>query len=118
MSRIEKHPILSIGLRREIPFTFDGKKYLAQEGEVISSALLAQGISILGRHYKDAAPQGIFCANGQCAQCMVIADGCPVKACLTVVKPGMTVEPCRGIPAIPAERLFLKSRSRIIYRDR
>jgi sarcosine oxidase subunit alpha len=103
MSRIEKHPILSIEPRADIPFTFDGKEYLAKEGEVISSALLAQGISILGRHHKDAAPQGIFCANGQCAQCMVIADGCPVKACLTVVKPGMTVESCRGKPAIPVD---------------
>ena len=103
MSRIEKHPILPIGSPPDIPFTFDGKKYLAREGEVISSALLAQGISILGRHHRDAAPQGIFCANGQCAQCMVIADGCPVKACLTVVKPGMMVEPCRGKPAIPAD---------------
>lgn len=103
MSRIEKHPILTIGTRPDIPFTFDGKKYLAKEGEVISSALLAQGISILGRHHKDAAPQGIYCANGQCAQCMVIADGCPVKACLTVVKSGMTVKPCRGKPAIPAD---------------
>jgi len=103
MSRIEKHPILSIEPRPDIPFTFDGKKYLAKQGEVISSALLAQGISILGRHHKDGAPQGIFCANGQCAQCMVIADGCPVKACLTVVKPGMTVESCRGKPAIPAD---------------
>lgn len=103
MSRIEKHPILTIGTRRDIPFTFDGKKYLAKEGEVITSALMARGISILGRHHKDAAPQGIFCANGQCAQCMVIADGCPVKACLTVVKPGMTVEPCRGKPAISGD---------------
>jgi len=103
MSRIEKHPILSIEPRPDIPFTFDGKKYLAKQGEVISSALLAQGISILGRHHKDGAPQGIFCANGQCAQCMVIADGCPAKACLTVVKPGMTVESCRGKPAIPAD---------------
>ncbi|UCF99602.1 MAG: FAD-dependent oxidoreductase [Spirochaetaceae bacterium] len=103
MSRIEEHPILTIEPRRDIPFTFDGKRYLAKEGEVISSALLAQGISILGRHHKDAAPQGIFCANGQCAQCMVMADGYPVKACLTVVKPGMSVEPCRGMPAIPAD---------------
>jgi len=103
MSRIEKHPILSIEPRADIPFTFDGKQYMAKEGEVISSALLAQGISILGRHHKDGAPQGIFCANGQCAQCMVIADGCPVKACLTVVEPGMRVEPCRGKPAVPAD---------------
>ena len=58
----------------------------------LSSALIANGIHIFGHHPKDNSPQGIFCANGQCSQCMVIADGLPVKACMTAVKENMIVQ--------------------------
>ncbi|MBN1179783.1 MAG: FAD-dependent oxidoreductase, partial [Anaerolineae bacterium] len=64
-------------------------------------ALFAHGVHVFGHHPKDGAPQGIFCANGQCAQCLVIADGLPVKACMTPVTPGMHVEPLDGKPVLP-----------------
>jgi len=70
---------------------------------MISSALMAGGIKIFGRHHKDGAPQGLFCANGQCSQCMVLADSKPVKACMTPVRPGLSVESCEGKPALPIE---------------
>jgi sarcosine oxidase subunit alpha len=103
MGRIETHPILNVPKRREFYFTFDGQAVLAREGEVISSALLASGIRVFGHHPKDGAPQGIYCANGQCAQCMVLADGRPVKACMTEARPGMSVQPCSGKPVLPAD---------------
>ncbi len=103
MGRIEKHPILSIPKRRDISFTFNGKKLTAKEGEVISSALLAHGINVFSSHPYDGAPQGLYCANGQCAHCMVIANGLPVKACMTMVSTGMTVQSCDGNPRIPAD---------------
>ena len=46
---------------------------------------LPTAIRVFGHHHKDGAPQGIFCANGQCAQCMVIADGLPLKSCAELV---------------------------------
>jgi NADPH-dependent 2,4-dienoyl-CoA reductase/sulfur reductase-like enzyme/Fe-S-cluster-containing hydrogenase component 2/bacterioferritin-associated ferredoxin len=73
----------------------------AHEDETISSALFANGVRIFGHHHKDGAPQGIFCANGQCAQCLVMADGLPVKSCMVPVRPGMQVEPLEGKPALP-----------------
>ena len=99
--RIQKHPILSIPQRREIKFFFKGRELSAYEGETIAAALFANGIRIFGHHQKDGAPQGIFCANGQCAQCLVIADGLPVKACMTPVRDGMRVEPVEGLPVLP-----------------
>lgn len=69
--------------------------------ETISAALFANGVRIFGYHHHDGSPQGIFCANGQCAQCTVIADGLPVKACMTPVRPGMVIEPVTGLPALP-----------------
>lgn len=68
---------------------------------MISSALMANGVTIFGHHPKDHSPQGIFCANGQCSQCMVIADSLPVKACMTAVKRGMRVFPAEGLPKLP-----------------
>ena len=103
MHRIEKHPILEVSGEPTVRFFFNGKEYMARDGEVISSALFAYGIKIFGHHPKDASPQGIFCANGQCSQCMVIADGVPVKGCMVPVTEGMEITTCGRVPELPAE---------------
>ncbi len=99
--RIEKHPILSIPEKRKIHFYWNKEKLEANEGEVISSALFANGIHVFGHHAKDGSAQGMFCANGQCAQCAVIANGIPVKSCMTKVEENMIVESVEGIPELP-----------------
>jgi sarcosine oxidase subunit alpha len=99
--RIESHPILAVPERETVEFTWQGQALGAKQGETIASALFANGIRTFGRHPKDGAPQGIFCANGQCAQCTVIADGLPVKACMEIVRPGMVVEPVSALPELP-----------------
>jgi len=99
--RITDHPIVQAAPTAEISFTFDGQALRAREGETIAAALFAGGRRVFGRHPKDGAPQGIFCANGQCAQCLVVADGKPVKACMTAVRPNMRVEPLVGLPTLP-----------------
>jgi len=99
--RIKKHPILSVEKTSDyISFKFNGKKIDAKPGEMISSALFAHGIHIFGWHVKDNSPQGMFCANGQCSQCLVIADGIPVKSCVTAVKEGMDVRSLDGLPSL------------------
>ena len=99
--RITAHPILPVSPVDPVVFTWQGVTLTARRGEMIASALFAHGIRIFGHHPLDDAPQGIFCANGQCAQCLVIADGVPVKACMTPVVPGMRVEPLDGLPTLP-----------------
>jgi NADPH-dependent 2,4-dienoyl-CoA reductase/sulfur reductase-like enzyme/Fe-S-cluster-containing hydrogenase component 2 len=101
--RVTSHPILPIRERRVVAFTFDGRRMNGFEGEVISSALFANGIQVFGHHERDKSPQGIFCANGQCSQCLVLVDGLPVKGCMTVVEDGMRVESCEGFPKLPAD---------------
>ena len=101
MYRIEQHPILPIPSRPRVSFTWRGQTLEALEGETLSSALFAAGVRIFGHHAKDGAPQGIFCANGQCAQCLVLADGIPVKSCMELVRPGVRVEPVDGLPLLP-----------------
>ncbi|MGB9824693.1 MAG: FAD-dependent oxidoreductase [Candidatus Hydrothermia bacterium] len=99
--RIKSHPIIKVSPRKPIKFKFKGQELSAFEGETIASALYSNGIRIFGHHHKDGAPLGIFCANGQCDQCKVIANGITVKACMTKIENGMEVWPLDGLPVLP-----------------
>lgn len=101
-ARIHVHPVLAVPDRRTIPFTWGGAPLTGFEGEMITSALVAAGIQVFGHHPKDGSPQGLFCANGQCSQCLVIVDGRPVKACMTPLREGMRIAPVEGLPQLPA----------------
>ena len=103
MEFINNHPIIDVDKKKEIEFTFDGKSLIGFKGMVISSALFLNKIKVFGHHVKDQSPQGIFCANGQCSQCNVIVDGVSVKACMTLLTEGMTIESCNGLPELPPE---------------
>lgn len=98
--RINQHPILAIPESETIEFYWEDVLFTAKAGETIASTLIANGVDIFGYHPKDGAPMGLFCANGQCSQCMVLVDGKPVKSCMTKVKPGMKVKPLEGLPDI------------------
>jgi NADPH-dependent 2,4-dienoyl-CoA reductase/sulfur reductase-like enzyme/Fe-S-cluster-containing hydrogenase component 2/bacterioferritin-associated ferredoxin len=100
-NRITEHPVLPIPQKEEITFYWQKNPIKAKKGEMISSALIANGIKVFGHHHKDGSAQGIFCANGQCAKCMVIANGMPVKSCMTEVKANMIVESADGLPELP-----------------
>ncbi|MGY0400333.1 MAG: 2Fe-2S iron-sulfur cluster-binding protein, partial [Ostreibacterium sp.] len=41
-------------------FTFNGKSYFGYEGDTLASALLANGVTILGRSFKYHRPRSIF----------------------------------------------------------
>ncbi len=99
--RITEHPILPIEPSETLTFTWEGQELTAQSGEMIASALFAHGIRIFGSHPKDHAPLGIFCANGQCSQCLVLANNQPVKACMTPVEPGMDIRALHSLPTPP-----------------
>ncbi|MBW1976697.1 MAG: FAD-dependent oxidoreductase [Deltaproteobacteria bacterium] len=101
--RITKHPILEIPRRKEVEFTWNGENLVGYEGETIASSLVANGINVFGHHAKDGSPQSIFCANGQCSQCLVMANGLPVKSCMTRLEPGMAVESIEGLPDLPED---------------
>lgn len=99
--RISSHPVLAVAPKTSVEIEWNGRALPALEGETIAAALLASGVRVFGHHPKDGSPQGIFCANGRCSQCLVIADGKPVKACVTRVLPRMRVAASEGLPELP-----------------
>jgi sarcosine oxidase, subunit alpha len=99
--RIQKHPVLPIKTDETVKFYWNKKPLKARRNEMISSALIANGIHVFSRHHRDGSAQGIFCANGQCSKCMVIANGVPVKSCMTPIRENMVVEMANGLPELP-----------------
>lgn len=108
--RINSHPILQTPKIEPLSFYFNGIKMTGKKGEMITSALIANHINIFGKHIKDKSPQGIFCANGQCAQCTVILNGKPVKGCVTALEEEAIIERCNTIPELPAHDKVLNAR--------
>jgi sarcosine oxidase subunit alpha len=100
-SEFKPIPFLTVPAENRVAFTWNGLPLIGQEGEMISSALFANDIHVFGHHHKDGSPQGLFCANGQCSQCMVVADGIPVKSCMTPLKAGMALQSVEGLPRLP-----------------
>jgi NADPH-dependent 2,4-dienoyl-CoA reductase/sulfur reductase-like enzyme/ferredoxin len=99
--QIKEHPILDPIDAKTVSFTFNGIKMKGLESMAVSSVLFMNGVKIFGHHYKDDSPQGIFCVNGQCAQCMLIIDGNPEKSCMVPLKEGMIIESVEGLPELP-----------------
>ena len=114
MNRIKNHPILnSKENRKKVNFTFNGKKLIGYENEMVSSALIANGIKEFSVHQKNNMPQGIFCANGQCSKCTLIIDGVSQKSCITPLKEGMKTETLRKLPILPPDDFSLKKTEKI-----
>ncbi|NNG00485.1 MAG: FAD-dependent oxidoreductase [Desulfobacteraceae bacterium] len=101
--RITSHPILDTPKNQVVTFTWNGQPMSGYQGEMISSALFSNDVKIFGHHHKDNSPQGIFCANGQCSQCLVIADNLPVKSCMTPLHDGMSIRSVDGLPRLPED---------------
>lgn len=52
-----------IDRRRALSFTFDGRSYTGYQGDTLASALLANGVTLVGRSFKYHRPRGIFSAG-------------------------------------------------------
>jgi methylglutamate dehydrogenase subunit C len=48
---------------RLLPFVFDGKRHAGHAGDTLASALLANGVRLVGRSFKYHRPRGIFTAG-------------------------------------------------------
>ncbi len=97
--RIEDHPILGpLEGKKEIKIEFNGEAIDAFQGEPIAAALLAAGIRVCRETSKHKEPRGVFCAIGQCTDCMMIVDGVlNVRTCITPARSGMKIYAQKGL---------------------
>jgi predicted molibdopterin-dependent oxidoreductase YjgC len=97
--RVEEHPILGpLQKGKILTIEVDGKPIQAVEGEPIAAALMAAGKTIFRYTRKRNEARGVFCAIGQCTDCMMIVDGVPnVRTCITAVKEGMKIQTQIGL---------------------
>ncbi len=78
--------------RREITFSFEGRRIQAKSGDSIAAALFRAGTRTLSYSVKYKRPRGIHCARGRCVMCHMEVDGVPgVPTCITPVADGMRV---------------------------
>jgi len=50
---------------KPLSFTFDGRKYTGYQGDTLASALLANGVRLLGRSFKYHRPRGLIAAGSE-----------------------------------------------------
>ena len=74
-----------------ISFTIDGERVEAREGDLLITAILLHRTS-LRRFEFGAGRRAGFCLMAACQDCWVLlANGSRVRACSTLVEPGMAV---------------------------
>lgn len=84
--------IAGMGERALVEFTFEGEKVTAWAGDSIAMALWAVAQLELRNSSSVGAPRGVLCNMGICYECLVVVDGVTVRACTTMVHPGMKVQ--------------------------
>ena len=78
--RLPPQPGEWIDRSRPISFRFEGRRYRGLHGDTVSSALLAAGVSVLGRSFKHHRPRGVFSLSGADANVMLQGSAAPTCA--------------------------------------
>ena len=63
---VQNYRLDKIGLvnrEKKLSFKFNGKKYFGYEGDTLASALIANGVHLVGRSFKYHRPRGFFGAG-------------------------------------------------------
>ena len=92
--RVTTHPVfnLSKDSRPKATITVDGRSLDVLEGEILATALWANGFISLGLNPSDGSRRGMYCGIGHCYECRVTVDGVEdVRSCLIQVRDGMQV---------------------------
>ncbi|MFC3072033.1 2Fe-2S iron-sulfur cluster-binding protein [Shinella pollutisoli] len=102
---------------RPLAFTFDGRRIEGFSGDTVASALLAGGVSILGRSFKYHRPRGLWGAGVEEPNALVdIAGGMPnTRATQVPAEDGLAVRSVNAAPSAEKDRhAFLDAFSRFI----
>jgi sarcosine oxidase subunit alpha len=66
-----------IDRKRVIGFTFDGKRYEGLAGDTLASALVANGVHLMGRSFKYHRPRGLLALGSEEPNALVTIDAGP-----------------------------------------
>ncbi|MFZ9200220.1 MAG: 2Fe-2S iron-sulfur cluster-binding protein, partial [Paracoccaceae bacterium] len=80
---------------KPVSFTFDGKSYQGFKGDTVASALLANGVKVVGRSFKYHRPRGVLTAGSEEPNAMIevigVANQTPnVRATMQELFDGLT----------------------------
>ncbi len=107
----------AIDRTRPLQFTFDGRVVEAYTGDTVASALLANGVAVVGRSFKYHRPRGLWGAGVEEPNALIdIAGGMPnSRATQILVEDGMVVRSVNAEPTAANDRhAFLDAFSRFI----
>lgn len=88
--------------RAPLPFVLNGAPATALQGDTVLTAILTQQARLRHNEFSGEARAG-FCLMGACQDCWVqTASGERLRACTTLVTPGLHVctAPCSPAPAL------------------
>ncbi|MGO1120677.1 2Fe-2S iron-sulfur cluster-binding protein [Rhodovibrionaceae bacterium A322] len=93
---------------REIRFSFDGKHLSGRDGDTLAAALLANGISLVGRSFKYHRPRGIYGAGLEEPNALVsLSEGAArqpnLQATTLELKDGMVVKSQNRWPSLQVD---------------
>jgi sarcosine oxidase subunit alpha len=107
----------AIDRTRPLAFSFDGRPVQGFAGDTVASALIAAGVSVLGRSFKYHRPRGLWGAGVEEPNALVdIAGGMPnTRATQALAEDGMTVRSVNAAPDAEKDRhAFIDAFSRFI----
>ena len=76
-----------INRTERISFKFNGKTFFGFKGDTLASALLANGVHLVGRSFKYHRPRGIFSSGAEETNALVQVISGKGKTCLLYTSP-------------------------------
>ncbi|PSJ47446.1 sarcosine oxidase subunit alpha [Zobellella endophytica] len=91
---------------KPLSFIFNGKRYQGYAGDTIASALLANGVDVVGRSFKYARPRGIMAAGAEEPNCILQVGGSEatmipnIRGTQAELYDGLTAASTNGWPSV------------------
>jgi sarcosine oxidase subunit alpha len=91
----------AIDRSRPLGFSFDGRRYEGYAGDTLASALLANGIRLVGRSFKYHRPRGIYTAGPEEPNALLDVDGAPnTRATMAELEEGLVARSQNRWPSL------------------
>ncbi len=99
---------------KPLDFSFEGKKYSGFEGDTLASALMANGVSVVGRSFKYHRPRGILAAGFDEPNAIMQIEAGPhtipnLKATGIELYDGLEANPVNAWPSLAFDALSINS---------